>query len=124
MQIVLPIKFTKKSNKSASLDANLVPVNNFFARWFTDIDIKRYPDDLRILPTDKTIEIYDYAESQLKYLPTKSLNKIKSTFLYDNNAVHLAADTDRRPNNANTEALRGDENLIWRKTNFTGRSSI
>ena len=29
MEIVLPIKFTKKSNKSASLDANLVPVNNY-----------------------------------------------------------------------------------------------
>ena len=124
MEIVLPIKFTKKSNKSASLDVNLVPVNNFFARWFTDIDIKRYPHDLRILPTDKTIEIYDYAESQLKYPPTDSLNKIKSSFLYDNSPVHLAADTDRRPNNANTEALRGDENLIWRKNNFAGRISL
>ena len=55
MEIVLPIKFTKKSAITAALDADFVPVNNFFCRWFTDIDIKRYPDDLRILPTDKII---------------------------------------------------------------------
>ena len=76
MEIVLPIKLMKKSNKSTNIDGNLIPVNNFLCRWFTDIDIKRYPDDLRILPTDKTIEIHDYAESQLKYLPKDSLKKI------------------------------------------------
>ena len=81
MEIVLPIKSTKKSATTSALDADLVPVNNFFCRWFTDIDIKRYPDDLRILPTDKTIEIHDYAEGQLKYLPDNSLKKIKKSFL-------------------------------------------
>ena len=118
MEIVLPIQFVKKSNQSVALDADLVPVNNFFARWFTDIDIKRYPDDVRILPTDKTLEIHDYAESQLKYLPKNSLKKIRKSFLYANNAVYLADDTDKRPNNADTEALRGDGNLLWRKNNF------
>ena len=118
MEIVLPIRFVKKSNQSTALYGDLVPVNNFFARWFTDIDIKRYPDDFRILPTDKTLEIHDYAESQLKYLPKNSLKKIRKSFLYTNNAVYFADNTDRRPNNANTEALRGDSNLIWRKTNL------
>ena len=79
MEIVLPIKLMKKSNTSADIDGNLIPVNNFFCRWFTDIDIKRYPDDLRIL-TDKTIEIHDYAEGQLKYLPKDSLKKLESLF--------------------------------------------
>ena len=121
MEIVLPIKFVKKSASTSALDADLVPVNNFFCRWFTDIDIKRYPDDLRILPTDKTIEIHDYAEGQLKYLPDNSLKKIRKSFLYTNESIYLATDTDRRPNNATTEALRGDSNLIWRKTNFADR---
>ena len=124
MEIVLPIKFKKRTDKTASMDADLMPVNNFFCRWFTDIDIKQYPDNLRILPTDKTIEIHDYAESQLKYLPDNSIKKVKSSFLYDNSAVHLAANTDRRPNNTATEALRGDDNLIWRKTNFAGRIAL
>ena len=26
-------------------------VNNFFGHWFTDIDIRHYPDDKRILLT-------------------------------------------------------------------------
>ena len=121
MEIVLPIKFVKKSASTSALDADLVPVNNFFCRWFTDIDIKRYPDDLRISPTDKTIEIHDYAEGQLKYLPDNSLKKIRKSFLYTNESIYLATDTDRRPNNATTEALRGDSNLIWRKTNFADR---
>ena len=53
MEIVLPVQFVKKSQKTQQLDDDLMPVNNFFCRWFTDIDIKRYPDDVKILPTDK-----------------------------------------------------------------------
>ena len=73
--------FWKNQLRLVHLMQTLYLVNNFFCRWFTDIDIKRYPDDLRILPTDKTIEIHDYAEGQLKYLPDNSLKKIKKSFL-------------------------------------------
>ena len=45
MEICLPLKVTKKSNKALHMDANMVTVNNFSGHWFTDIDIKRYPDD-------------------------------------------------------------------------------
>ena len=124
MEIVLPIKLMKKSNKSTNIDGNLIPVNNFLCRWFTDIDIKRYPDDLRILPTDKTIEILDYAESQLKYLPKDSLKKIRKSILYTNVAVYLSGNEDRRNNNAATEALRGDGNLVYRKNNFPTRYAL
>ena len=124
MEIVLPIKLMKKSNTSTDIDGNLIPVNNFFCRWFTDIDIKRYPDDLRILPTDKTIEIHDYAEGQLKYLPKDSLKKIRKSILYTNSAVYLSGDDDRRNNNAATEALRGDGNLVYRKNNFPTRYAL
>ena len=124
MEIVLPIKLMKKSNRSTAIDGNLIPVNNFFCRWFTDIDIKRYPDDLRILPTDKTIEIHDYAEGQLKYLPKDSIKKIRKPILYTNNVVHLPRNNDRRPNNADTEAARGDGNLVYRKNNFPTRYAL
>ena len=46
MEICLPLKFTKKSNKVLQMDAQMMTVNNFFGHWFTDIDIRRYPDDL------------------------------------------------------------------------------
>ena len=80
MEIVLPNQFVKKLAKTTQLDADLMPVNNFFCHWFTDIDIKRYPDDVKILPTDKTISIHDYTNAQLKYLPKDSIKKIKKIF--------------------------------------------
>ena len=114
MQIFLPVWFVKKSNKAAQLDGNLMPVNNFFCRWFTEIDIKRYPDDMKILPTDKTVEIYDYANAQLKYLPDDSIKKLNKLFLYYNTAVYLDADTDRRDNNNATDAKCSKPNLTAR----------
>ena len=69
MEIVLPVQFTKKTSKTSQMDANMIPVNGFFFHWFNELDIKRYPDDVRILPTDKTVSIADYAKNQLKYLP-------------------------------------------------------
>ena len=57
-------------------------LNNFFARWLKEIDIRRYPDDVRILPTNNTVEVYNYAAQQIKHLLTKSLDDIKETILY------------------------------------------
>ena len=118
MEIVLPVWFVKKSNKTVQLDDDLMSVNNFFCRWFTEIDIKRYPDDLRILPTDKTISSYDYANAQLKNLPKNSIKKIRKPFLYSNLPVYLPANTDRHPNNDNDDADRSDPNLTWRLYNL------
>ena len=52
MERCLPLKFTKKSNKALQMDAQMVTVNNFFGHWFTDIDIRRYPHYMGILPTN------------------------------------------------------------------------
>ena len=118
MEIVFPIWFVKNTAKTTQIDGDLMPVNNFFCRWITDIDIKRYPDDLRILPNDKTLSIYDYGNAQLKYLPDDSVKKIRKPFLYSNEAVYLDAGVDRRPNNAATPADRSDPNLTWRLANL------
>ena len=45
MELVLPIQFTKSTNKTAKMSADLITVNNFFGHWIKDIDIRRYPDD-------------------------------------------------------------------------------
>ena len=65
------IQFTKKSNKTAQIDDDTVTVNNFFGPWFTDI--RRYPDNMRILSTNNSVDIYQYSNTQLKYLPKKLL---------------------------------------------------
>ena len=72
MEICLLLKFTKKSNKALQMDAQMMTVNNFFGHWFTDIDIRRYPDDMMILPTNSSVDIYQYSNAQMKYLPEKS----------------------------------------------------
>ena len=69
----MPIQFTKKTTKTAQMDSDPITVNNFFRHWITDIDISHYPDDTRILPTNNNVDVYQFSNSQLKYLPKDSV---------------------------------------------------
>ena len=44
----LPIKIRSKVNNANDIAAGTIPVNNFFAHWIKEIDIKRYGDDIPI----------------------------------------------------------------------------
>ena len=112
MEIGIPIKFTKKSNKAQQIDANMITVNNFLGHWFTDIDTRRYPDDMMILPTNNSVDICQYSNAQMKNLPEKSVKKLK-TMLYSNKPVYLAENVDRRPNNDN-DNKKSYPNLTYR----------
>ena len=90
MELVLPIQITKNTTKMAQLDADMINVNKFFAHWITDIDIRRYPDDTRILPTNNNVDVCQFAASQLKYLPKDSVKTIKKQLHYSNKHVCLA----------------------------------
>ena len=116
MEICLPLKFTKKSNKAQKMDAQIMMVNNFFGHWFTDIDSRRYPDDMRVLPTNNCIDIYQYFNAQMKYLPEKSIKKLLKTMLHSNKPVYLAKNVDRRPNNDDDDNKRSDLNVTYRLT--------
>ena len=113
MEICLPLKFTKKTNKVLQMEAQMMTVNNFFRHLFTDIDIRRYPDHMMILPTNNSVDIYQYSNAQMKYLPEKSEKKLLKTMLYSNKPVYLAANTDRRPNNDTDNNKRSDPNLNY-----------
>ena len=76
MEICLPLRFTKKTNKNLQLDGQMIIVNKFLGHWFIDIDIRRYPDDLRVSPTNNSVDIYQYPNAQMKYLPEKSVKKL------------------------------------------------
>ena len=80
MTLVVPTYFKKSLDKTTDVD--VVTVNNFFARWLKEIDIRHCPDDVRILPRNNTVEVCNYAVQQIKHLPTKSLDNIKETTLY------------------------------------------
>ena len=114
MEICLRLRFTKKTNTNLQLDGQMMTVNNFFGYWFTDIDIRQYPDDMRILPTNNSVDIYQYSNAQMKYLPEKSVKKLLKTMLYSNKQVYLAKGTERRPNNDTGDDKRSDPNLTYR----------
>ena len=118
MTLVVPIYFKKSTDKTADVD--VVTVNTFFAGWLKEIDIRGYPNGVRILPTNKTVEVYNYAAQQIKHLPRKSLDDIKETILYDKNTVVLTGNRDRRLNKTDTPADRTDANLSERVTDFYG----
>ena len=83
-----------------------------------EIDARRYPDGIRILPTNNTVEIYEYAAQQLTHLSSKSLDDIRQTQLYEERTVILNGGRDRRPNTSTTPADRTDANLGERVTDF------
>ena len=67
-----------------------------------------------ILPTNNSVDIYQYSNAQMKYLPEKSVKKLLKTMLYSNKPVYLAENVDRRPNNDNDDNKRSDPNLTYR----------
>ena len=69
---------------------------------------------MRLLPTNNSVDIYQYSNVQMKYLPEKSLNKILKTMLYSNKPVYLEKNTDRRPHNDTDDDKQSDSNLTCR----------
>ena len=110
-------------DKAADIDVTMITVNNFFCALFKEIDIKRYPDDVRIAPTNNTVNIADYSAQIIKHMPNKSLDTIKKTLLYNKEGMFLPADRDRRLSDTNTDADRTDKNLGSRITNFHNQLS-
>ena len=96
LQIVFPMKIKKKTDDDDDLDATLMTVNNFFAHWIKEIDIKKLGDDQPILPTINTVEIYKYSDQILKHLPKDSLKLIEKDLLYSKKKVKLPDNRDRR----------------------------
>ena len=118
MELVLPIFFAEKDDKTTGLAATVLPVNNFFTRWIKEIEIKKYPTMDKILPTNNIVPLPDHAAKYLKHMPSAALNSIKKEILYDKMPVLLLA-ADRRSNtNANVN-YRTDDNIVERLKVFT-----
>ena len=114
MCIVLPIKIKKATDKDQNVNA--ITVNNFFCCWLKEIDARRYPDDVRILWTNNTVEFYQYAAQQLNIFQVSRWYKRNITLW--KKAVVLNNDRDRRSNTSTTPADRTDSNLGKRVTDF------
>ena len=121
VHLVFPMKIKKSSNVANNLAATEITVNNFFAHWIKEIDIKRLGDDTPILPTTNTVEIYKYSDAILKHIPKNALAVIQNDLLYSKNKVKLPDGEDRRkkhtPQNGDADE-RTDDNIDDRIQKF------
>ena len=93
MVLCLPIFLKKKTNKAAAIDATMIPVNNFFAHWIKDVTVKRYGDDIAVLPINTTLDTYRYSESMLKHMPKDALATFQKELLYREKRVIIKGNT-------------------------------
>ena len=95
LHIVFPLKIKKSTDDYDNLDATLITVNNFFAHWIKEIDIKKLGDDTPVLPATNTVDIYKYSDALLKHTPKKALAVIENDSLYSKKKVKLPDGEDR-----------------------------
>ena len=96
VHLVIPIKFKKRSDKNADIDAELITVNNFFAHWIKEIRITKYGTNKELTLTKMPQEIYQYSDAVLKHLPAKSLKVIENGLLYSKEEVVIPYNLDKR----------------------------
>ena len=116
--IVLPIQIKKGTDKIQDIDNTITVINNFFAHLLKEVDIKHYPDDIRILPTNNTADIYNNSSKMLKKLAAKAVGTIKEILLYEKTTLVIPNNVDWRWNTSTTPVDRTDANLETRVTDF------
>ena len=87
IHLVFPLKIKKNSNVANHILLTEITVNNFFAHWIKEINIKRLGDDIPILPTTNMIDIYKYSDAMVKHLRKKVLKVIENDLLYSKKNV-------------------------------------
>ena len=73
------IKTKSTAVEDKDITGGTIPVNKFFAHWIKEIDIKRYGDDMPILPLISTVDIYRYSN---ELIPKDALKTIQNDLLY------------------------------------------
>ena len=86
--LVFPMKIKKSYSVANDLADDVITVNNFFGHWIKELDIKRYGDDIPILPLTNTVEIYIFLKC--KNILTATLYLLFEQFkLNDNYHAYL-----------------------------------
>ena len=63
MDLCIPLQIKKSTNTANDIGDDLMTLNNFFVHFIKEIDIRRYDNDIRILPTNNTVDIYRYSDA-------------------------------------------------------------
>ena len=115
MHLCIPMQIKNNSNAANDIVDDLMIVNNFFVQFVTEIDIRRYGNDIRILSTNNNVDVYRYSDAMLKYMLDDALKTYEET-LYSIKVVKPANNFDGCPNN--TDNSRTDVNLNDRMDKF------
>ena len=94
MVLCLPIAFRKKTNKETVIAATMIPVNNFFAHWIKDVTVKRYGDDIAVLPINTTLDTFQALatfQKELLYSQKKVIIKGNANNSLNERRNHIAA---------------------------------
>ena len=120
--LCFPIKIKLAADNDNDIVAGVIPVNNYFAHWIKEIGIKRYGDDIAILPLTNTVNNYRYSEELLKHMPKDALKTIENNLLYSKKRVAIYSnDNDRRAHYTTTNPKvrkKTNENLTERIEKF------
>ena len=81
MHLCIPLQIKKSTYTANDIDDDLMTLNNFFAHFIKEINISRYSDDIRILPTNNAVDIYRYSDAMLKHMPDDALKTYEETLL-------------------------------------------
>ena len=71
VHLVFPMKIKKSTNEANDILVTEITVNNFFAHWIKEIDINCLGDDIPVLPTTNTVDIFKYSDWMLQHIPKK-----------------------------------------------------
>ena len=104
MLLCIPLQIKKSTNTANDLDDDLITLNIFFVHFIKEIDIRRYGNGIRILPTNNTVNLYRYSDAMLKHMLDDALKAYDET-LYSKKAVKLANNVDRGPNNTDNNRV-------------------
>ena len=80
VHLIFPMKIKKGTNKASNLDSTVMTVNNFFAHWIKEIDIKWYSDEIPILLLINRVDIYRYSDPMLKFEEDDALKTYQHYF--------------------------------------------
>ena len=106
-----------ETNNANDIAAGKTSVNNFFAHWIKEINIKRYGNDIPIQPL-KTVKIYRYLDAMLQHLPKKALKTIDDDLLFSKKRVILTGNRDTRLHAVNEKNDTSNDNWKERLTKF------
>ena len=87
--LCFPLEIKSAVDNDHDITVVFIIVNKFFSHLIKEIDIKRYSDNVLILPLTNTVNVYQYSDKILKHIQKDALKNTKRQFLQQNEGCYL-----------------------------------